>query len=356
MMLLSDIYLWLAYSRVSTRKINKLLDNIPPAELWNSFADGGRYALDDGTMSKLKRTRNVEFIERAKQYLETNHIGYVTRVDPLFPTGLAQSEVDPPFALFYKGDPNLLRTDCLAVVGTRNASQYGKYVTDKFVEELSERFTIVSGLATGIDGFAHRAALKSGGKTIAVLGSGLFNVSPASNIGLFDEICRTGLVFSEYPPDVHGTVYSFPQRNRLVSGISKGVLVVEAATKSGALITAGCAAEQGRDVFAVPGDIDKQRSVGTNNLIKQGAVAVTDGRDIMSYYGATSEKKKHNTVELNFDEEGILHILEGGERSFDSLAESSGLSVPELNAVLSSLMIYGLIHERSKNMYSVTLR
>ena len=356
-MLLSDIYLWLAYSRVPTQKINKLLDKIPPAELWDSIVDDDRrYALGDETMTKLRRTHSVEFIERAKHYLADCHIGYITRVDPLFPEGLAQSEANPPFALFYKGDVNLLRTDCIAVVGTRNSSQYGKYVTDRFVETLSERFTIVSGLATGIDGFAHRAALKAGGKTIAVLGSGLFNVSPTSNIGLFDEICEKGLVFSEYPPDVHGTVYTFPQRNRLVSGISRGVLVVEASGKSGALITAGCAAEQGRDVFAVPGDIDKQRSIGTNNLIKQGAIAVTSADDILAHYGTVSERKKLNTVELNFDEEGIMHILEGGERKFDELVEMSGLSVPALNTALSALMIYGLIFERTKNVYCVTGR
>lgn len=353
-MLLSDIYLWLAYSQVSTRKLNKLLDAIGPAALWDSFDAETKYDLDDKTFSVLKRTRNEEYIERVKQYLEINHIEYITRADPLFPESLAQREVDPPLALFYKGDFYLTRGNCFAVVGTRRASQYGKYATDKIVRELAcSGFTIVSGLATGIDGFAHTAALEVGGKTIAVLGSGIFNVTPVSNIGLFDKICKDGLVISEYPPDVHGSVYTFPQRNRIISGLSKGVLVVEAAEKSGALITADCALEQGKDVFSVPADIDKPRSVGTNKLIKQGAVAVTSANDILDYYGEASSRKT-NVIALDFTEQRVMDVLSAGEKSFDALVDECGISVAELNTALSSLIINGLIHEKSKNLYTAS--
>lgn len=354
-MLLSDVYLWLSYSRVSTGKLNKLLDTFTPNELWNAFDDEKKYGLDDKTFSALKRTHSIDYIERVKQYLEINNIEYITRADPLFPTALAQSEVNPPVALYYKGNIDIARRPCIAVVGTRRASQYGKYVTDRIVSELAGEFTVVSGLATGIDGYAHTAALENGGTTIAVLGSGLFNASPASNLKLFDRICRDGLVISEYMPDTHASEYTFPQRNRIISGLSRGVIVVEAAEKSGALITADRALEQGRDVFAVPGDIDKLRSVGTNKLIKSGAQAITCGNDVLDFYGiASNEKFTKKTVELDFGEQRVMELLSGGERSFDYLAENCNMSVAELNTALSALTLYGLVHQKSKNMYCVS--
>lgn len=351
-MLLSDLYLWLSYSRVSTQKLNRILEKISPERLWESFDGENKYALDEKTFNALKRTRSEDYIERAKQYLNMNHIEYVTRADPIFPVSLAQSEVNPPVVLYYKGDLDIAREPCLAVVGTRRASQYGKYATQKIVKELAEKFVIVSGLATGIDGYAHSAALEAGGTTIAVLGSGLFNVTPVSHHKLFDEICKKGLAVSEYTPDTHASEYTFPQRNRIISGLSKGVLVVEAAAKSGALITADCALEQGRDVFAVPGDIDKPRSFGTNNLIKSGAAAVTRARDIFDHYGMpTGDKTKEKTLALDFSEQRILDLLTEGEMSFDSLVGVSGMTVAQLNTALSSLLIFGLIHEKSKNIY-----
>lgn len=354
-MLLSDIYLWLAYSRVPTHKLNKLLAVKSPQELWSAFDGEHKYDLDDKTFTALKRTHSVDFVERCKQYLATNNIQYVTRADPLFPAALAQDEVDPPVALFYRGNLDIVREPCIAVVGTRKASPYGKYAVNKIVSELAKTFTVVSGLATGIDGYAHAAALDAGGNTAAVLGSGLFNVTPVSNVGLFDEICKRGLVVSEYTPDTHATVYTFPQRNRIISGLSRGVLVAEATEDSGSLITANCALEQGRDVFAVPGDIDKRRSFGTNRLIKQGAIAVTCAQDILDYYGMRSadEPKENRTVALDFSEQRVMDALAGGEKSFDALVESCGLSVAELNTVITKLMITGLIRQKAKNVYCV---
>ena len=354
-MVLSDLYLWLSYSHIPTRKINRLLDTMSPSQLWDSFDDDEiKYSLDDKTFALLKRTRHVEYIERAKFYLNENNISYVTRADPIYPSALMQREVDPPPVLYYKGDINVLRQPCLAVVGTRQASQYGKYTTERIVRELSGAFTIVSGMATGIDGYAHRAALQEGGNTVAVLGSGLFNASPASNLKLFDDICKDGLVLSEYTPDTHATEYTFPARNRIISGLSRGVLVVEASLKSGSLITANCALDQGRDVFAVPGDIDKQRSRGTNRLIKSGAVAVTSADDILEYYSVKSKKSQPKQISLNFSEQRVMEALGMGEKSFDGLVELCGMPVSEINTALSALLIYGLIHEKSNNLYALS--
>lgn len=356
-MLLSDIYLWLAYSRVSTHKINKLLDAVSPAELWDGIStDAKKYSLDERTFSALKRAHSVDFLDSVKNYLSVNNIEYITRADPLFPEALVQREVDPPLVLFYKGSLDIARDPCLAVVGTRRASAYGKYATDRIVGELAEKFSIVSGLATGIDGYAHAAALNANGKTIAVLGSGLFNPSPVSNLKLFDDITKCGLVLSEYPPDTHASEYTFPQRNRIISGLCKGVLVVEAAEKSGSLITANCALEQGRDVFAVPGDIDKARSIGTNKLLKQGAIPVTCASDIYDFYGIAhgGNKQARPAVQTDIFETRILKLLGDGEKSFDKLVESCDMSIAELNTALSSLLINGLIRQKSKNIYCVT--
>lgn len=183
----------------------------------------------------------------------------------------------------------------------------------------------------------------------------MFNPTPVSNLGLFDDICRKGLAVSEYPPDVHATEYTFPERNRIISGLCKGVLIVEAAERSGSLITARCALEQGRDVFAVPGDIDKQRSVGANNLLKQGAIPVTCAADVTEFYGMRPpEKRAPQTLALDFAQEQVLALLKDGEKSFDGLAETCGMTVSELNTALSTLMIYGLVRERSKNLYCIS--
>lgn len=355
-MLLSDLYLWLSVSHISTQKLNRILEVYPPEKLWEQLGQDKKYDIDEKTVAMLKRSHSEEFIEREKHYLKLNNIEYVTRADPAYPKSLLQREVVPPPVLYYKGDINLCREPCIAVVGTRRCTPYGKYAVNKIVGELAESgMTIVSGLATGIDGFAHAAALDVGGKTIAVLGSGLFNVTPVSNIGLFDAICKKGLVISEYTPDTHANEYTFPQRNRIISGLSRGVLVVEAAEKSGSLITANCAAEQGRDVFAVPGDIDKLRSIGTNKLIKQGATPVTNAKDILDCYKIASVTKKRNAPILDMFETRILDLLKSGEKTFDALMDGSGLTPPELISALSSLTIEGLIREISKNVYSAVV-
>ncbi|MCH5160464.1 MAG: DNA-processing protein DprA [Clostridiales bacterium] len=352
-MILSDLYLWLSYSHLQTSTINRLLDQMTVEQLWDAVDSDSskKFSLSDKTLSVLRRTKSEEFIERAKQYLSVNHIEYVTRADPIFPEKLLQRNVNPPVVLYYRGNLDIARKKCLAVVGTRHATQYGKYAVNKIVPELTGKFTIVSGLATGIDGYAHTAALDAGGDTIAVLGSGLFTVTPASHARLFDTICKRGLVLSEYTPDTHASVYTFPQRNRIISGLCDGTLVVEASQKSGSLITADFALEQDRDVFAVPGDIDKPRSFGTNSLIAQGATAVTSAKDILDFYGMKSDSSGKKMIELDFGQQHVLDILSDSEKTFDALVESSGMSISALNAALSSLIGYGMVHETANNVY-----
>ena len=192
---------------------------------------------------------------------------------------------DPPLKLYILGNKDILKQKGIAIVGSRNATEYGKKVAFKFARELSEKgINIISGLAVGIDTYAHIGALqeKSMGKTIAVLGSGLDEIYPKQNIELAKQIIKyEGCIISEYPLGTRPQRINFPQRNRIISGLSKGVLIVEAGEKSGSLITADFAIEQGKEVFAIPGNIMNQNSIGTNNLIKQGAKLVTSYKEVL---------------------------------------------------------------------------
>ena len=202
---------------------------------------------------------------------------------------------NPPAALFVKGNPRLIANPNflrIAMVGARNCSEYGARAAMAIGGGLAERGAIiVSGMALGIDTAAHRGALEVCGKTVAVLGSGILNIYPSSNRGIYEKISEEGAVVSEFPPDLKALAYNFPRRNRIISGLSKGVLVVEAGMKSGSLITVDYALDQGRDVFAIPGNINSVFSKGTNFLIKQGAKIVLRPSDVLEEYGLFEEDK-----------------------------------------------------------------
>lgn len=188
---------------------------------------------------------------------------------------------DPPKKIYLIGNKDLLYQKGIAIVGARDATQYGKKIAYNLAKELSEQnIVIISGLAIGIDSYAHKGALEKG--TIAVLGSGIDNIYPKENLELAREIIKNkGCIISEYPLGTKPERLHFPQRNRIISGLSDGVVVIEASKKSGALITAEFALEQGKEVFAVPGDINKKQSEGTNQLIKDGAILLTSATDIL---------------------------------------------------------------------------
>lgn len=356
---LSDglIYFWLSISGISSRRANKLLGELSPYEIWEgigklpSLVD----AIGEKNYATLLRFKSEEFLQNSINRLSDMGISYITR--DKFPECLCQAEVDPPLMLYYKGDISLLDSPSVAIVGTRVCSSYGKEAAARLSRELCERgVTIVSGLASGIDTYAHRAALKSGGKTVAVLGSGLNRVTPTSNIGLSEEIINSGrLIVSEYPPNADATRYTFPERNRIISGLSKGVIVVEAGEKSGALITAGFAEEQGRTVFAVPGNITSLKSVGSNRLLYDGAVPALSGDDICYTLGIESDQKEKNSrvIQLDIFEQKIYNILQLGEESFDALVEKSEMPPHKLSAILSSLEIKGVITKLQSNIYRI---
>ncbi|HEY0737990.1 MAG TPA: DNA-processing protein DprA, partial [Herpetosiphonaceae bacterium] len=245
------------------------------------MSDLAAAGLDSRSIEALVQTRRTLDLEAEHERVTAAGVRLISRDDPDYPPLLAQTS-NPPFLLYVRGTLTELDRWSVAVVGTRQASTYGKEVTRKLVAGLvSSGITVVSGLALGIDAVAHSAALAAGGRTLAVLGSGVDQIYPQTNYNLGTAILQQGALLSEYPVGTLPTATNFPPRNRLIAGLSLGVLVIEAAAKSGALITAQFAAEQGRDVFAVPGNIFSQRSEGTHRLIKDGATLVSSVDDIL---------------------------------------------------------------------------
>lgn len=261
-----------------------------------------------------------------------------------------------PIILFCKGDLSLLKTKSVAIVGTRFPTSYGRFITEKFSKTLAEHnLTIVSGLAAGVDSIAHQQALKNGGKTIAVLGGGFDNIYPAMNSNLANEIVEKGLLISEYRPNVFPTSYTFPFRNRIIAGLSDGVLITEAGEKSGALHTKNYALEYGREVFVIPGNINNPKCIGTNRIIKsmQGA-CVTEPEDILIKLGINAEiKQKIETVQTSMTEKLILNALEDGEKSLENLQDTTKLEIKTLNSCLTMLQIRGLIRKLPGNIYAI---
>ena len=277
-----------------------------------------------------------------------DQINILTLHDERYPSPL-RTIPDPPPILYAKG--TLLPSDSfsIAVIGTRRCTRYGERQTERLTSALVQHgFTIISGLARGIDGIAHRATLSCGGRTLAVLGSGLHRLYPPEHKSLAQNIIDSGgCVMSEYPPLHPSAKWTFPQRNRIVSGLSLGVLVIEAPVRSGAMISARLAGEQGRDIFAVPGSIESPASSGCNQLIKDGAYITESADDILNVLGpmrhpvrlpGMEEPMRHpNEVSLNDVEHEVLHHVGTTETSLDSMITASGLEPQQVLAALAVL-------------------
>ena len=277
-------------------------------------------------------------------------IKVLSLLDREYPANLRQVG-NCPKVLYYKGNLKLCDDLAIGVVGARYATGYGRQVTEKLVYGLvGAGLTIVSGMARGIDSVAHKSALDAGGRTIAVLGCGVDIVYPPENRNLYEEIIKNGAVVSEFPLGFPAVPSNFPARNRIVSGLSLGVLVTEAAVDSGSLITAGQAAEQGREVFAVPGPINSQMSQGANNLIKEGVHPVTSVDDILQVLDIERKQKQLETVNrelsnvnLTKEEKQILDLLDGRTVHVDLIVRESELPTEKVSATLSILEMKGII-------------
>ncbi|MCX5706309.1 MAG: DNA-processing protein DprA [Candidatus Omnitrophica bacterium] len=256
-----------------------------------------------------------------------------------------------PLVLYIKGKLKEEDQFAIAIVGSRRASFYGLAQAEKFSQQLSRKgFTIISGMARGVDTYAHRGALKSQGRTIAVMGSGFNHIYPPENEKLAGTIAENGAVISEFPMNEEPLKENFPRRNRIISGLSLGVLVAEAAKNSGALITADFALEQGRDVFAIPGQVDSTNSFGTNELIKQGAKLVSSVDGILEEFilapaASPKEETKKESSLKNMQENRLYGLISQEVIQLDDLAEKSGMAIPEISAILLKLQLNKLIRQ-----------
>lgn len=288
---MKDKRYWIWLSRIEglgcVRK-NKLLKMYKtPEEIWKlSYEDIIRI---DGFGEKIAKSildcKYRKDLDKYIEFMKQNNIHIITIYDEEYPNKL-KNIYDSPVTLYVKGNKDILNNNSISIVGCRNCSNYGKEVSMKFAYDLAkENITIISGMAKGIDTNSHIGCLHAKGKTIAVLGSGLDRIYPKENIALYNEIISSGgAIVSEYVIGTTATRMNFPARNRIISGLSDGVIVVEAKEKSGTLITVDFALEQGKDIFVVPGNITSHNSVGTNELIKQGAKCVTSVKDILEEY------------------------------------------------------------------------
>ena len=341
-----------------------------------------------GIRPSAKRALKDKNLKKAKAVFEKSEktgAQILTFDDTRYPDLLRTIE-NPPYVIYIKGEiMNWDRLLTVGVVGTRDCTEYGIVATQNIVTPLAERgITIVSGMAGGIDTVAARSALSAGNKTIAVLGCGTDVVYPANNFELMNKIIQNGAVISEYPPGTPPKPKNFPQRNRIISGLSRGVLVTEAPLKSGALITARYALEQGRDIFSVPGSINKVTCRGTNSLLKNCAKAVLSAEDILEEYiyeinrlqiekpskikGIFTGKKKepvNNEIKLSInekryaglsdDERVIISLLLERNMHIDDITRRCGFGASKLTPMLSMLEFGGFIQKIPGNNYKLNI-
>jgi DNA processing protein len=287
-------------------------------------------------------------------------IEIITREQEAYPELLCNID-DPPILLYVKGDAALLQSACIGVVGARASSVYGQRIAEDLSKRLCQRgLTVVSGLALGIDTAAHKGALQANGATLAVLGCGLDVVYPRQNRSLYEEIACRGALVSEYRLGALPEAFRFPARNRIISGLSLGVVVVEAARKSGSLITAGYALEQGREVFAIPGRIDSCKSEGTHRLLQEGAKLVHTVDDIIEeisfspavhHASSLSCQPGCDNVALTEEEKGLFAYLDVYPQTIDEITRQCGMTVQKVSELLLMLELKGLVESLPGNQY-----
>lgn len=312
-----------------------------PEQIFQASYGDLRGVVSDKIAGAITAGLKAEDIAATLQWLEASGNHLVTLADIHYPRTLLEIP-DPPPLLYVKGRPESLNVPMLAIVGSRNATPQGEKTAEAFAQALSDAgYCIASGLASGIDGAAHRGALKGRSGTVAVVGTGLDIVYPARHRELAHQIVAHGALVSEYPLGTPSRPQNFPRRNRIISGLSRGCLVVEANLQSGSLITARLAAEQGREVFAIPGSIHSPVAKGCHQLIKQGAKLVDHIQDILDELGGMSVPD----MKLRRDEpvDPLLELIGFDPVGLDALAERSGLTSESLSAMLLVLELEGKV-------------
>lgn len=364
---LLDLKLLLSVERIGPGKIRNLLSKFFTLERILS-ADFNSLTRVDGISTNL--AKKIQFVNKTRSKAESNlkreieklkkiNGRIITVWDESFPP-LLKKIYDPPLLLYAKGSFTKDDEYSIAIVGTRHPTNYGKIQTEKIASELAnQNITITSGMARGIDSIAHKATLKQNGRTIAVMGSGLDVIYPPENARLYDEMSEKGLVVTEYEPGTKPDAVNFPKRNRIISGLSLGCIIIETGINGGAMQTAALALDQNREVFAVPGNIGIKQSEGTNLLIQRGeAKLIRCAEDVLIELELKLKPVIEKTVskpkiELNLFEEKILSALKNAPQQIDVIASATGLTTSDCLVHLLSLEFNGLVKQLPGKVFAL---
>ncbi|MCD8215424.1 MAG: DNA-processing protein DprA [Clostridiales bacterium] len=353
-----EYIMWLSgLSKISHGKKDKLLHMLGSAEAVYTAPEAQLKDIKWLTEANIEDITSNRDIDKLKRYTERVYslgADYIIKEDGYYPEILREA-YDAPLGVYLLGDKNTLLDKKVSMVGTRKATPYGISSALKLAEDFAlAGITVVSGMADGIDSASHRGALKGGGKTIAVLGCGINVCYPKTNEQLMKRIVEKGCVISEYPVDEKANPRYFPERNRIIAGLSMAVVVVEANEKGGSLITANLAVDMGREVFALPGNITSRASKGTNNLLKQGAAPITEAKDAFFAVGletCEAEKEKKEKITLENKEKLVYDCINSGETALDDIIMKTGLDISEVQLILLTLEMSGLVKKLPASRY-----
>lgn len=359
----NEVLIWInGLEGVSNKTIDNLEKHFGQIQyLWDaSNSDINKLDfLNDKIKLEIIKNRNMEYYSKQRHKIQQLGLKVITIHDDDYPEGL-KTVHNYPKVLYIKGEIKEEDKLSIAIVGSRKATAYGRWAASKFAEELSQMgITIVSGMARGVDTLAHLGAIQAKGRTLAILGSGIDVIYPKSNSQLYYDISSNGAVISEFPPGTEPLPYNFPQRNRIISGMSLGVVVIEAGEKSGSLITAQHAMEQGKDIFALPGNINSVYSKGTNLLIRDGAKILIDLDDILeeikvlrdkcSYYN----KKTIDYEELSDDEGKIVKTLLEKPLHLDMISYNCDIGIAKVTSILTILEMKRVIKQLPGKIFTI---
>ena len=360
---MDDKRYWIGFTLVKgigAVRFQRLLEHFGDAETaWRAApVDLARAGLGSKMIERLVALREKVDLSRIWEQIQAKGIQILTWMDEAYPQRLKEIEQPPP-VLYLRGELTPEDSWAVAIVGTRRITPYGRQVTEEIASFLAANgITVVSGLARGVDALAHSAALKAGGRTLAVLGSGVDKIYPPENRALAEKIFEHGAVLSDYAPGTPPESSNFPPRNRIISGLSMAVVVIEAGETSGALITAEFAAEQGREIFAVPGNILAPQSKGTNKLIQQGAIPLLNASDIMQTLNLTrvgQHKAARKALPADEVEAKLLDTMGEEPLHIDEIRNQTGLPVEKVSATLVMMELKGMVRQVG-NMHYVAVR
>ncbi|HEY3475227.1 MAG TPA: DNA-processing protein DprA [Anaerolineales bacterium] len=331
-------------------RMQALIQHFGDLELaWNAAPiDLARAGLGLKVIERIVQARSNVDLEKLWARIEAQGIKILTWEDEAYPQRLKEIDQPPP-VLYIRGEYVPDDLFAVAIVGTRRVTAYGRQITEELAAYLAANgITVVSGLARGVDGLAHQAALKAGGRTIGVLGSGVDKIYPPEHRGLAEKMIERGAIISDYPPGTPPDASNFPPRNRIVSGLSLAVVVIEAGETSGALITAEFAAEQGREVFAVPGSILAPQSKGTNKLIQNGALPLLSVNDLMQALNLTrmgEQKAARKVIPSDETEARLMEVLSDEPLHVDEIRNQTELPIEKVSATLALMELKGMVRQ-----------